>query len=428
MGSYCELYIADFPIFSSKSYVYPVVMTLFREIDKAVYERRVAERNPIEWGHIEADVDEIETVVEYRAPAKHVIQRLNVLGFTLDRVREEFQETKAAEVQKLREWSDDDDHYLWREDIAVLESTTLEDYLKAFRTILDSGVHPLYYLKRFPDASQLIKYILKESEEFHWGFPCLDIRCFFRALLEIAPDESLVVQDLTEVVYAGYYDKDDKVCTLALQELIGDYPTNSKIIILTEGPTDTEVLEPSLKLLYPHLYQYYSFMDFGVKPPGGVGPLINAVKSFAGAGIANRVIALFDNDTAAFSAVKSLKGLDIPKNILIRHYPDIELARSYPSLGPSGLVQQDINGLACGIELYFGVDVLEIDGRLTPIHWKGYDERLNRYQGEIMHKTELKNRFLEKLNRCQRNPAAINMGAWSDINRILVQILEAFNA
>ena len=137
------------------------------------------------------------------------------------------------------------------------------------------------------------------------------------------PDDSLVVQDITDLVGSGYYDEKDPVCDLALKNLKGDYPANSKIIILTEGTTDTDVLEPSLKLLYPHLCEYYSFMDFGLKPQGGAGHLMNIVKSFAGAGIENKIIALFDNDTAAHSTVKSLKKIDIPSNIRIAHYPNM---------------------------------------------------------------------------------------------------------
>lgn len=51
---------------------------------------------------------------------------------------------------------------------------------------------------------------------------------------------------------------------------------------------------------------------------------------------------------------------------------------------------QDINRLACSIELYFGVDVLTVDGALVPIQWKGYDERLQKYRGEVMRKDLLK--------------------------------------
>ncbi len=168
-------------------------------------------------------------------------------------------------------------------------------------------------------------------------------------------------------------------------------------------------------------------MDFGLKPAGGVGPLVYDVKSFAGAGIENRIIALFDNDTAAFSAVDILKNINIPNNIIIRHYPDIELAKNYPTLGPNGMVDQNINGLACSIELYFGKDILEVDGTLTPVQWKGYDERIKRYQGEVMKKPELKNRILEKIKKAQANLSAIPSQDWSGIDSILLHIFKTFN-
>jgi hypothetical protein len=88
--------------------------------------------------------------------------------------------------------------------------------------------------------------------------------------------------------------------------------------ILTEGVTDRRVLEASLKLLYPHLAEYYAFMDFdGANAPGGAGQLVNTVKAFAGAGIANRVIALFDNDTAARSALRGLEGVSLPSSMRV---------------------------------------------------------------------------------------------------------------
>jgi len=426
MSSYCQLYIADYPVFSSNSYAYAPIMTLFRERDKRVFERRVSSRNPLEWSHIESSRDELEIAVEYRALLRHVIQRLDILGFTLPVVQREFQEIKTDEVEKLKEWAEDDSGY-WQEEIKILESSTFDDYVQAFRSILSSKVHTVHYLKEFPDASPLIKYILKDHDDFYWGFPCADIRAFIRTALEAAPNDADVIQDLTEVVQAGYYDADDTVSDMAYHELVGDYPIHSKIVVLTEGTTDTEILKPSFELLYPHLYDYYSFMDFGMRPPGGVGSLVNAVKSFAGAGIQNRTIALFDNDTAAFSAVETLKGIDIPPNIAIRHYPDMSLALTYPTIGPGGLQHQDINGLACSIELYFGKDVLEVDGNLTPVQWKGYDERLRRYQGEILRKEDLKNRFLAKLTSAKEDYSTISKQDWSGVNEILLQIMGAFN-
>jgi len=102
MGSYCQLYIAEYPVFSSKSYVSPAVMTMFRESDKAIYQRRFRDRNQVEWGHVDPDNDDFETAVEYRAKVKYLRQRLDIIGFGLARVRSEFEEAKSFEIKKLK--------------------------------------------------------------------------------------------------------------------------------------------------------------------------------------------------------------------------------------------------------------------------------------------------------------------------------------
>ena len=88
----------------------------------------------------------------------------------------------------------------------------------------------------------------------------------------------------------------------------------------------------------------------------------------------------------------------------------------------------NINGLAGSIELYFGHDVLlGADGNLTPVQWRGYDERLRDYQGEIMNKAELQSRFSAKLQACRGNPSLISDCDWGDIRLILDALRAAFN-
>jgi hypothetical protein len=83
----------------------------------------------------------------------------------------------------------------------------------------------------------------------------------------------------------------DSTCSVFAEE----YQSSAKIILLTEGKSDTAILSAALDLLYPHLAGYYSFMEFdALRVGGGAGNLANLVKAFAGAGIANRTIALFD--------------------------------------------------------------------------------------------------------------------------------------
>ena len=91
------------------------------------------------------------------------------------------------------------------------------------------------------------------------------------------------------------------------------------------------------------------------------------------------------------------------------------------------MVHQNINGLAGSIELYFGVDVLEKDGDLTPIQWKGYNEAIGKYQGEVLHKDELKKGFLTKLKNCQDDPSCVKPEYWNEIDQIFTHIFNLFD-
>jgi hypothetical protein len=199
MGTYCELYVADYPVFSSKSQVSPIVMTLFRERDKRVFDRKCVERNQIEWGHADWDATEVERVVEYTASVRELRDRLRVMGFTLSRARAEFECGKAGRLDRLREWKEHYPSDIWDEEIALLERSTFSGFLEAFREIVTSRIHPIHFSERKPDASKLAVHILKHREDF-WGFPCRDIRSFFRALLEVVSESALVTQDLTDLV------------------------------------------------------------------------------------------------------------------------------------------------------------------------------------------------------------------------------------
>ncbi len=149
---------------------------------------------------------------------------------------------------------------------------------------------------------------------------------------------------------------------------------------------------------------------------GGVGNLTNIVKAFAGSGIVNNIIALFDNDTAAASAIKSLSKTVIPNNIKILKLPDIEVLRDYPTIGPSGNVNLDINGIAASIELFFGSDVLKIEGEnLSPVQWTGYDPNIKKYQGEVIDKITLQRRFNKKIEASKSDKDDCLDDKWDDM-------------
>lgn len=158
MGTYCQLYVADYPVLSSKSQASPIVMTLFRERDKEVYERKCAERNRIEWSHTDLDSYEVERVVEYTASVREICDRLEIMGFTLSRTMAEFKAGKAEYIDYLRLLNEDST--LWDEEIALLEQSTFSDFLEAFREIITSKIHPAHFSESMPNASKLAVYIL----------------------------------------------------------------------------------------------------------------------------------------------------------------------------------------------------------------------------------------------------------------------------
>jgi hypothetical protein len=202
------------------------------------------------------------------------------------------------------------------------------------------------------------------------------------------------------------------------------------LIVLTEGSTDKFVLENALRVLRPELRQYISFMDFAaLKVEGGASFLSSIVRAFAGAGVRDRLIAVFDNDTAGCLSQSLLSKHRLPDNIRVIRYPDIDLAMSYPTLGPTGLAIMDINGSAAGIELYLGADVLRGEGGAPiPIQWKGFEASLGRYQGEILDKRGCLGRFTRKLQQFKKEGEAPNASDWKELGMIIDAISSAFNA
>lgn len=105
MGSYCQLYVAGYPVSSSKSFLYPADAGLFASGDRRVYARRVSSKNPLVWGNL--DDDREETAFEYRTSARKVAERLDVMGFTLKVCEEVFETMRNEQLQNGYVFSED---------------------------------------------------------------------------------------------------------------------------------------------------------------------------------------------------------------------------------------------------------------------------------------------------------------------------------
>lgn len=407
-------------------------MMLFRESDKRV---RTITRDDPDWAeHVDPDDTDLESfeIVRYVAPASVIRDRMELMGFTLRATVRAFNaaiHTAAREHASamFRIASSLPADFL-DEDGRILTELTAESWMDGLREIRERGMRPTY--RSDPELQALpplLRYMLGRHFDGWYGFPGADVRHVIRLGVEVCPEDELIY-DLTDLVLGGYFDSSDDVVADADYLLRQDFEATRRVIVLTEGATDKWILERSLRLLYPHLAEFYTFMDFeGARVAGGAGALASMVKAFVGAGILNRVVALFDNDTAGSAAMRLLDPVRMPRNIVVLQYPPLPIAAAYPTIGPSGDVEMDVNGLAASIELYLGADALSDGGKLTPVQWKGFDEGSRRYQGEILGKRLVHERFARRLVDCEACREHIGRYDWEGVRVILKRLFSAFH-
>jgi hypothetical protein len=444
LTSYTSLDVDGYVLLSTGRYADLTVLTVFRESDKYLEIVRIGDdltrtllEKPLP-ADFEVDEEDEQIQIGYRARGSIVRDRLDVMGFTLDATRSVFTRGISARLERLKSWAaDGSGSSLWKSDIEILANLTFDGWLSTFADLKNRGAtkwstHPdrLKYtnLVDVVHVDRTGKFMLGNDGAYPFQFPSVDIRFFLRAVIEACGEEAVLRQDLDEVVAAGYYWYEEPIAVNASAMLEEDFPINARVVVLTEGITDRRALESSLALLYPHLSDYFGFMDFeGAAIAGGAGPLVATLKAFAGAGIANRVIALFDNDTAAKAALRGLQRIKLPPSIRVAQYPSLPLAEAYPTIGPAGRAEMNVNGLAASLELYYGEDVLrDAGGELVPVAWTNYEQVVGSYHGEVTNKAALQQRFAGKLAAAMEDPRLLSTLDWSGMRLILGGLIGAF--
>jgi len=206
---------------------------------------------------------------------------------------------------------------------------------------------------------------------------------------------------------------------------LADFPSG-KIIVLTEGKADTRLITAALQSFYPEYAEAYQFLDFDeFRIEGGASLLARMIKILSGARVQNRMIALFDNDAAGLEAYRSLHSVRFPRHVRLMLLPDTKLAASYPTLGPAGLTQMNINGAGASIELYLGRSSLATSsGDMRPVRWAQWMENVGRYQGQIQDKDAISRAFTNSLK--QGVPPKDMRRQFPEMDHLLQTIFAAF--
>jgi HEPN/Toprim N-terminal domain 1 len=407
MGSYAEFWLESLFIGSTKNAFDPNLMQLFRASDKRVHRCAVKELpQPRHHWASYMEPDEIVDAVYYTAPVPLVKDRLELKGYTLDTAKRAFAKRMRAQAKEYKHEARAGLEDYYENKAKLLKALDEDKWTATLRHIKEAGL---------------------DTPEW-FGFEGINLNVPLRLALEIRTDQDNCVYDVTDLITQEYFDKSEDFVALASEPTLDERTSRSKIIILTEGKSDGRILSESMRLLYPHLADYFAFMDFeGARVEGGAPHLAKIVKAFAGAGIVNKTIAIFANDTAGQDAIRSLREIKLPGNLSVLRLPELKALCRYPTIGPSGLTNMNINGKAASIELYLGDDVLRGNGKLQPVKWSSYIASMGQYQGEILGKDKIHKRFREKLARQRNRPNLTQDPNWSGLCTIMSGIFSAFH-
>ena len=176
-----------------------------------------------------------------------------------------------------------------------------------------------------------------------------------------------------DVVGGGWVDR---------EEIVKPLDDSSRILIVTEGSSDSFILERTMTLLRPDIADFFYFVDMEDNYPfTGTGNLFRFCQGLSRIRIQNNVLVVFDNDAAGVEKFGQSSQLSGAERILFCKLPDHEAFSRFKTIGPNGSSYEDINGSAVAIECFLDLSTLEGDER--QIRWTSFNRALQKYQGEL---------------------------------------------
>jgi hypothetical protein len=313
-------------------------------------------------------------------PLLSVIDRLNLLGHTYTQCEREFDflaglngfDRTRFRFEQLRDALAQVDV----DAISVDYGEGGEDFGKFFRRELAHRIG----LHKYFEADPTEMHSISEAMENLSAYTVLHL------LSRNNLTRNLPVQwAFNDIEEGGYAGRDNFVRALD--------PTN-RFLIVTEGSSDAAILRHALKILRPHVVDFFDFVDMEEGYPfSGTGNVFRFVQGLISISVQNKVLVLFDNDAEGVANYRRCKELTVPPNMSILKLPDLASFTSFETIGPSGRHKADINGRGAAIECYLDLDVG------ARVRWTGYNAKADTYQGELESKTRYMREFLDQRAR-----------------------------
>ncbi|MCG0285383.1 HEPN/Toprim-associated domain-containing protein [Streptomyces sp. PSAA01] len=430
MGHYSYLVAGDCQFLYTRDHYDEELAALFIETDRKFIGADGSEVIPGD------ECPESEYALGYYTTARALRQRLNVQGFTSRRAVASLGEG----IDKWREHYVSKEQSQWRDQRApgksiwetVVRPPREPDELLA---AIGEAIRPHRSYESFATVQEYLQYenqsteTVSDVDELRWF---VEERNLIRLIIDQAPDDTRVGLNLGEL--AGccvHLDTTQSIAGPTRERQLAALPDNAPLIVLTEGSTDSRFLTEAMHITHPHLAGFVRFIDYtGTKAHGSAGKLATMVNAFIAAGVANRFVAIADNDAGGHEALAKLKRQRLPKGCQVLHYPDLPLLASYPTIDSASptVSMTNVNGVAGSLEMYLGRDVLTINGALAPIHLGTFIPAVQRHQGALSktHKGLIHKAFEEKIRTARREPHSATVD-WSGVHAIIESIVHAFD-
>ncbi|HCA84144.1 MAG TPA: hypothetical protein DEQ61_00710 [Streptomyces sp.] len=430
MGQYSYLVAGDCQFLYTRDHYDEELAALFIETDRKFIGADGSEVTPGD------ECPESEYALGYYTTAQALRQRLNVQGFTsrravaslgegIDKWRKHYEGEEQSQRRERRAQGKS----MWE---TVVRPPREPDELLA---AIGEAIRPHRSYESFATVQEYLQdqnqstETVSDIDELRWF---VEERNLIRLIIDQVSDDTQVGLNLGELTgCCVHLDMTQPIAGPTRERQLAALPDNAPLIVLTEGSSDSRLLTEAMHITHPHLAGFVRFIDYtGTKARGSAGMLATMVNAFIAAGVANRFVAIADNDAGGHEALAKLKRQRLPMGCQVLHYPDLPLLASYPTIDSASptVSMTNLNGVAGSLEMYLGRDVLTINGTLAPIHLGTFIPAVQRHQGALSktHKGLVHKAFEEKIRaaRRERHSATVD---WSGVHAIIESIVHAFD-
>lgn len=338
-----------------------------------------------------------------RKPLEQVVYRLELLGFTLENIRYEYELMVKDEIQYQDELSESFTEYAepisnimsFDEFVNFVKSVNIselnEDYISVTdeekeRELIMGRFNNDELLSRIPQFGDNLDNAWSEKTAFAALVSILHPYSVMRLLAENPNNlTESVTWDYGRLVSAGYAN---------IKDIEVNARRRDRFLIATEGSTDSNVIKYALHLLRPDIEDFFHFIDMSEGYPfTGSGNLVKFAAGLVKIDIQNLIVFVLDNDCEGIEAYNKIRKLALPHNINCIHLPDLPHFNQFPAIGPHGITYENINGRAVAIECYLDLKFSDYDE--AQIRWSNYKKESNAYQGALENKDYYTKKFMK---------------------------------